>query len=220
MIDMDKKYEIILFDFDGTIADSKPGILKCIRRALDIKGVPYTEAILDKMVGPPFRVSMKEFCGVEGDVVEELIALYRADYEIDGWRECSLYDGVVELFQTLQNAGKRLGIATSKPIKFTQMIVEDLNLSKFFEFVGGAESDSSRDTKADVIDHVIKNMNVTDKSKVLMVGDRLYDIVGAKTCGIDSMGILWGYGDREEFETYGADYILEMPKDVAHFLLK
>lgn len=214
-----KKYDYILFDLDGTLTDSKPGIVKCIRYALDQKGIPYTDAVLDKMVGPPFRVSMHDFLGLEMPEIEELIGLYRGQYQDGGWEDCKIYDGVEDMLSALQKAGKHLAVATSKPIKFTNLMIDGLNLRHYFYFVGGASSDSSRELKCDVIELSLNGLNVVDKSRALMVGDRLYDIVGAKTVGIDVAGVLYGYGNRDEFEEYGADYILDTPADVVKLVL-
>ena len=214
-----KNYEYILFDLDGTLTDSKPGIVNCIRYALDKHGIAYTDAILNKMVGPPFRVSMKEFFGLELDQIEELIADYRGVYEIGGWRDCKVYDGIFEMLDTLKKAGKHLGVATSKPIKFTDIMVDELGLRQYFDYVAGASKDASKEAKSDVINLALENLGVKEKSKVLMVGDRLYDIVGAKESGVDVVAILWGYGDREEFEKYGADYIKALPSDVVDLVL-
>ena len=214
-----KNYDYILFDLDGTLTDSKPGIVNCIRYALDRHGIEYTDAILNKMVGPPFRVSMKEFFGLELDQIEELIKDYRGVYEHGGWRAITVYDGVFDMLEKLRAAGKHLAVATSKPIKFTSIIIDELGFKKYFDFVGGASQDASKESKADVINLALENLGVKDKSKVLMVGDRLYDIVGAKECGIDVAAILWGYGDRHEFEEYKADYILATPNDVARLVL-
>ncbi len=214
-----KKYDYILFDFDGTLADSKPGIVKCIRYALEQKGIPYTDAILDKMVGPPFRVSMHDFLGLEMPMIEKLIGLYRGRYQDGGWADCKVYEGVEEMLSKLKEGGKHLAVATSKPIKFTDIMVDGLGLRKYFDFVGGASSDASKEMKCDVIELALKGLQVEDKSRVLMVGDRLYDIVGAKTVGVDVAGILYGYGSREEFEEYKADYILKTPMDVVKLVL-
>ncbi len=215
-----RRYKTILFDLDGTIVDSKPGILKCIRRALDLYNIAYKEKDLHKMVGPPFRVSMRQFLGIgDGELVEKLIYEYRYEYEKTGWRECSVYDGVEEMFKRLIGEGFILAVATSKPIKFSKIMLDDLGLSGYFKFIGGASSDGARDTKSDVINLVLNALEVEDKSSVVMVGDRLYDIEGAKQSGVDSIGALWGYGDREEFERYGATYILDTPKSVGDFLI-
>lgn len=214
-----KNYEYILFDLDGTLTDSKPGITECIAYALDKENIPYTQAILDKMVGPPFRISMKEFLGQEPDEIEKLISLYRGVYEVTGYKHCNVYDGVVEMLSALKNAGKKLAVATSKPMKFTNLIMRDFDLGKYFDFVGGASSDASKEAKCDVIHMVLDNLKVEDKSKVLMVGDRLYDIEGAHIENVDCAAVLYGYGNREEFEKYKAEYILETPQDVVKLVL-
>lgn len=212
-------FEYILFDLDGTLIDSKRGIVKCIRYALDKKNIPYTDDLLDKMIGPPFRVSMHDFLGLEMPIIEQLISLYRGIYEVEGWKNCSLYEGVENMLKTLHGEGKRLAVATSKPIKFTNMIVDGFNLRQYFDFVGGASSDASREAKCDVIQACLDSLNVDDRSKVLMVGDRLYDIEGAHQCGVKCAAILYGYGNLEEFEEYKADYVLPMPNDVVQLVL-
>lgn len=212
-------FEYILFDLDGTLIDSKRGIVKCIRYALDKKNIPYTDDLLDKMIGPPFRVSMHDFLGLEMPIIEQLISLYRGIYEVEGWKNCSLYEGVENMLKTLHGEGKRLAVATSKPIKFTNMIVDGFNLRQYFDFVGGASSDASREAKCDVIQACLDSLNVDDRSKVLMVGDRLYDIEGAHRCGVTCAAILYGYGNLEEFEEYKADYVLPMPNDVVQLVL-
>ncbi len=214
-----KKYDYILFDLDGTITDSKPGIITCIKHALDSKNIPYTNEVLDKMIGPPFRVSMHDFLGLEMDMIEQLIDLYRGKYADGGWADCKVYDGVEDMLNRLKKGGKILGLATSKPLKFTNIMMDGLNLRKYFDFVGGASSDSSKELKCDIIQMNIDELNITDKSKVLMVGDRLYDIEGAKICGVDVAAVLYGYGSREEFEEYNADYIVSTPSELADLIL-
>lgn len=214
-----KEYDYILFDLDGTLTDSKPGIVKCIAYALEKENIPYTQSILDKMVGPPFRVSMKEYFGLDMPMIEKLIEIYRGVYEVSGYKNCKVFDGVREMLQTLKDVGKTLAVATSKPIKFTNLIMRDFDLGKYFDFVGGASSDASKEAKRDVVRMVLDNLKVEDKSKVLMVGDRLFDIEGAHLEGIDCAAVLYGYGNREEFERYNAEYILKTPQDVINLVL-
>ena len=214
-----KYYDYILFDLDGTLTDSKPGIIECIAYALEKENVPYTNQILDKMVGPPFRVSMHDFLGLEMPEIEKLIGIYRGVYEEYGYKNCKVFEGVEQMLSALKNAGKVLGVATSKPIKFTQMIMRDFDLGKYFDYVAGASSDASKEAKSDVIQGALENLGVKDKSKVLMVGDRLYDIEGAHMQGIDCAAVLYGYGSKEEFEEYKAEYIFAAPDDVVKLVL-
>lgn len=213
------KYKTILFDLDGTLIDSKPGILTSIRKTLDEYKIPYTESVIDKMVGPPFRISMRELLGIDDmSLIEQLILYYRTHYKAGDWRDCRIYDGVVEMLSFLRENGYILGLATSKPLQYTTIIMEELGLDKYFHYVGGATGDATSEMKTDVINNVLSRLNVTDLDSVLMIGDRHYDIEGAKSSGVDSMGILWGYGDRTEHESHGADYILSTPREVSEFL--
>lgn len=214
-----RKYDTILFDLDGTIVESKPGIVKCIHDALVRYDVPHTSAQLDKMIGPPFQVSMREILGLSDPVlIENLIAVYRVEYGAGGWKDCSVYAGVEQLLSRLNDDGFCVCMATSKPLKFSEMMMEGLGLSKYFTFIGGTVSDSTPETKSDVINNVLSTLKITDKSRVLMVGDRLYDVVGAHTSGVKAAGILWGYGSREEFADCNADYVIETPDALYNFL--
>lgn len=214
------KYDYILYDLDGTLMDSAPGVKRCIKLSLDAKGISYTEAQLNSMIGPPFRTSMKELFDVDIDNIEDFIRIYRGEYKERGWKEASVYPGICESLDRLKNAGLHLAVATSKPLKFSNDIIDGFGLRKYFDFVGGASDDKSAETKKDVINIVFNALNITDKSRVLMVGDRLYDIEGAHQAGIKCVAGLWGYGSREEFEKYSADFIVDTPMDVADLILK
>ena len=215
-----KTYDYILFDLDGTVTDSKRGIITCIKYALKCKGIDFPEeSVFDKMVGPPFRYSMKEFLGLDMPMIEQLITLYRGKYEVDGWCDCNIYDGMVDVLKTLKSAGKKPAIATSKPWKFTDIMIRGLDLMQYFDFVGGASCDASKETKADVINLVLDNLGVSDKSRVLMVGDRLFDIEGAHKVGLDCAAVLWGYGSEQEFKEYKAEYIFQTPQDIVKLVL-
>lgn len=215
------EYKYILFDLDGTVIDSKPGILRCIKHALDNHAVPCPDEILDKMVGPPFRTSMNELLGVhDEELICVLIEEYRGEYNDSGLQTSVVYDGVESLLSRLKNDGYVLAIATSKPYMFSKKIIDMLGLDEYFDFIGAASSDSSMESKSDVINHVLDSLGVQDKSEVLMIGDRLYDIVGAKKSGLDVLAVLWGYGNEKEFLDYGADYIMRVPDEVYEFLKK
>lgn len=215
------KFNTVLFDMDGTVANSKPGILRSIKLAFDKKGLKYTQSVLDKMIGPPFRLSMKMFFGLEGEPVEDFIEIYRKEYEARGYLESVLYDGVTDMLKSLKSGGIRVAMATSKPIKFTNMMIDAFKIREYFDFIGGATSDSAGETKADVIKLCFNALDITqkDKENVLMVGDRLYDVEGAHQCGIKCAGALWGYGDIDEFKEYKADFILDKPGDVVNLVL-
>lgn len=213
------RYDTVLLDFDGTIADSMPSILVCIRHAMDTVGIPYTEEQLRLMVGPPFRVAMREMYGVTDEpTVERMIKLYRTKYENGGWM-CDLFPGVEKMMSDLRAAGVRLAVATSKPLRFTNMIVKGLGIERFFDFVGGAEADGTRDAKSEVIEYVLEGLGGADRRRTLMVGDRLYDMDGAKLTRLDACGALWGYGSREELLAHGADMLAETPEELTRIVL-
>ena len=216
-----KYYDYILFDLDGTLTDSKPGIIECIAYALEKENVPYTNQILDKMVGPPFRVSMHDFLGLEMPEIEKLIGIYRGVYEEYGYKNCKVFEGVEQMLSALKNAGKVLGVATSKPIKFTQMIMRDFDLGKYFDYVAGASSDASKEAKSDVIQGALENLGVKDKSKVLMVGDRLYtDVAFGKNCGFVSVLVLSGETTADMLlkSKIKPDYVFDKVKDIVSML--
>lgn len=130
-----------------------------------------------------------------------------------------MYDGITELLQSLKNAGKRLLVATSKPQPFTDRIMEHFDLAKYFEFVAGSNMDGTRSKKAEVIEYALASGGITDKSNVVMVGDRMHDIIGAKAVGIDSIGVEYGYGDCDELSAAGATYIVKTVEDLKELLM-
>lgn len=216
-----KGYENILFDLDGTLTDSAPGILNCVQNALSVMGISEPENIM-RFVGPPLYESFASFCGMNEEQVIEAVRLYRERYTDIGLFENSVYDGVPEMLERLKNGGRRLFVATSKPEVFAVRILDRFGLSDFFEVIGGADivgSRGSRNEKDEVIEYVLEQAGQPDRSTVLMIGDRKHDIIGAEKCGVHCMAALWGYGSEEEFYEYGADYIAKTPQEAADMIL-
>ena len=213
------RYKVALFDLDGCITASAPGIIRCIKETLDESGVKYNPEDLNKMIGPPFRESMRLYCGLESEETEQFIIGYRARYNEYGWKMFDVYEGIPELLKTLHENGVIVALATSKPERFAKMMIEKANLTQYFDFIGGALSDKSRDKKKDVILYVLDELKIKDKSQVIMIGDRCYDIEGARECGLDTIAVLWGYGNIDEFKEHKAKYICEKPMDVAKLIL-
>ncbi|MBQ8960622.1 MAG: HAD-IA family hydrolase [Ruminococcus sp.] len=210
------RYRVLLFDLDGTLTDSAPGIVNCARYALAEMGLPEPEDLMC-FVGPPLYVSFPKFCGLDEAQTKEAIRLYRERYATIGLFENGVYPGIPEMLMRLKNSGKRLFAATSKPEKFARQIMDRYGLSQFFEFIGGAALDGSRDDKNDVIDYVLETAGITDRSQVIMIGDREQDVLGAEKCGIPCMGVLWGYGSREELSA--SSLLAETPSEAADILL-
>lgn len=214
------QYEMVLFDLDGTLTDSGPGIVNSVQYALKQvgRGVENLEE-LTCFVGPPLAEQFAKFCGISDEQGHQMVELYREYYEEKGMLENSVYDGIPEALEQLKNAGIRLAVATSKPEKYARKIIEHFKIASYFEFIGGANMDGSRTKKAEVIEYVLKSCHVEDRQTVLMVGDREHDILGARECHISALGVLYGYGDRTELENAGADWIVDMPLRIAEKIL-
>ncbi|SHM70071.1 HAD hydrolase-like protein [Ruminococcus flavefaciens] len=216
---MTDNFDTLLFDLDGTLTDSTEGILKCMEHALVTMGYEVPEDT-NKFLGPPLYQSFAEFCGMNEAQVNEAVRIFRERYSVTGLFENRVYDGIPEMLERLKNAGKRLMVATSKPEVYAVRIFERFGLSQFFEIVGGANINGTRNYKDEVIEYVLAQAGITDRSRVLMIGDRKQDVEGAHKTGLKCMGILWGYGSIEELNGAGADFIAETPVKAADMLLK
>lgn len=214
-------FNYILFDLDGTITDPFEGISKCVIYALESFGIKVRDPReLVSFIGPPLFDQFKAYCGFSDTQAEQAVKKYRERYSEVGWKECTLVDGTKQLLKQLKAAGKTIALATSKPECFAVPILQHFDIHGYFDFIGGAELDrGGRNTKEAVIEHVLQNLSVTDRSKAVIVGDRYHDIEGAKKTGISSVGVLTGYGSREELEAHKADYIAENLTDALKFLL-
>ncbi len=206
----------VLFDLDGTLTDSKPGIinstLHALRRFNETRGanlpIPEPES-LTHLVGPPLQASFAKLVGP--DEADALVKLYRERYEPVGMFENSVYPGIVSTLETLGAMGCRLFVATSKPEHYARRIVEHFNLSLFFVEIHGAAPDGTRAGKGEIIAHLIARHSVQPADAV-MIGDREHDALGAKANGLlRAIGALWGYGSRDELSKAGADPLVERP---------
>lgn len=214
-------YRYILFDLDGTITDPFEGISKCIVYALESFGMKVEDTgELACFIGPPLFEQFRAFCGFDDKQAETAVKKYRERYSETGWKECTLVDGTEELLRELKVRGKVIALATSKPECFAVPILEYFGIDKYFDFIGGAETEhDGRNSKAAVIEYVLENLGVRDRSEAVIVGDRYHDIDGAKKTGISSVGVLSGYGSREELQEHKADHIAEDMRSVLEFLL-
>lgn len=206
------KYSWIFFDLDGTLTESGPGIMNSVKYALRKMGkTELPSEKLRRFIGPPLSDSFEKFCGCTAEETKQGIAFYREYYTSGGMFENELYPGVEEMLRTLKNAGFRLAIATSKPELLSIQIVKHFHLDSYFEAVCGATMDEKRVKKSEVIAYALETLGISEaeKKSVLMVGDREHDILGAKENGLDSMGVLYGYGSESELCKAGADYIAE-----------
>ena len=169
---------------------------------------------LCQFIGPPLVEPLQEMYGFSEDEAIKAVAQYRVYYKDKEIFENKVYEGFEDVLKVLKKKGKKVLVATSKPELFARRIMDYFHLTQYFDYVAGAGMDERNGSKAAVIEHAFEECNITDKSQVLMVGDRKYDVNGAKKMGVDSMGVLYGFGSREELEEAGATYIVDTVKDL------
>lgn len=204
--------EIILFDLDGTLTDPKEGITKCVQYALAHFGIDVPDLNeLMCFIGPPLIESFQMFYGFSEEKAELAVKKYRERFKDIGIFENGVYDGVLELLSECKKAGKKICLATSKPEEFAVRILEKYKMAEYFDEAVGSTMDGSINAKDEVINEAFRRLGIDSdekKAKIIMVGDRKHDIIGAKKCGIESIGVLFGYAEDGELEAAGADYIV------------
>ena len=216
-----KQYQYILFDLDGTLTDPEEGIINCVIYALEDVGIRVKDRkSLQCFIGPPLVNSFQEFYGMSQEEAKISTAKYRERYSQIGLFENRAYSGITAVLERLKKAGKTLAIATSKPEVYAVPIAEKYGLAPYLANICGSELDGSRDEKWDVIEEVLKRLSITDRSLVLMVGDRKNDVIGAKKCGIDCLGVYYGYAEPGELERAGADYVVDTVEEMGEFIAK
>lgn len=209
------KFKSVIFDFDGTICKTGEGILKSAKYALEAFGyeVPEDENELEFFIGPPLLVTFQERYGADPQTATELVKKYRERYTNQGVYESELYEDITDLFEALKKDGLKIGIASSKPQKYIETLLEKFGVMKYFDSVCGVSFTADCETKASIITRCLAELN-TPPDSAIMVGDRNYDIAGAKANNLLSVGVLWGYGNKFEFIEAGADFIAEKPLDI------
>ena len=217
-----KAYTYLLFDLDGTITESGPGITASVAYALEKLGVPAGDpALLNRFVGPPLAESFMKFYGLSQEEAKLGVSYYREYFLEKGIFNNRVYPGLLESLEKLSRAGKILAVATSKPEPHAKRIAEHFGFARYFKEIYGAGLDGTRLQKWEVIRYALKELGLSgqDLEKVLMIGDREHDILGAKKNGLASMGVLYGYGDLRELQEAGADYIARTTEEVSGILL-
>jgi phosphoglycolate phosphatase len=205
---------VVLFDLDGTLSDSAPGILAALRYAFAANGLEPLDAHTERtLLGPPFYESLPPLIGGE-EKLPAVIAAYRERYGQGGMFDTTVYDGVGEVVEYLHGCGVRLAVATSKPEAYAVPIVEHLGLAAYFETIGGDELDGSLGTKALVIGKVLRRLDLVPGPGVVMIGDREHDVIGAREHGLRCVGAAWGYAQPGELERAGADPICKTAADL------
>ena len=216
-----KNYSTVFFDLDGTLVDSGEGVCNSVEYALKKFGIEVeNKNSLSCFIGPPLTVSFKTFYGFDDENADRGVAYYREYYKDKGIFEGYVYDGIEETLKRLKASGKRVMVATSKPEEFAKRVLEKFGIAKYFDFIAGATMDEkTRANKIEIMQYAFDSCGASP-SDTIMVGDRLFDIEGAKHFGMECIAVLYGYGSKEEFEKYEAEYIVETAEDVANLILK
>lgn len=209
------KFKSVIFDFDGTICKTGEGIIKSAKYALEAFGydVPEDDSELEFFIGPPLLVTFQERFGADPQTALELVKKYRERYTNQGVYESELYEDIRGLLEALKNDGIKIGIASSKPQKYIETLLEKFGVIKYFDAICGVSFTADCETKASIITRCLAELN-TPPDSAIMVGDKNYDIAGAKANNLLSVGVLWGYGNKFEFIEAGADFIAEKPQDI------
>lgn len=210
--------DAIYFDLDGTLTDPKPGITRSIQYALkklDRHIVP-SEDELTWCIGPPLRASFVKLLGGEGSA-DRAVTLYRERFADVGLYENGLYAGITDVLTALGKSGRRLFVATSKPAVYAERIIDHFGLRPHFERVFGSELDGTRVEKSDLLAYALRTASV-DPSRSLMIGDRSHDVIGAKHNGMAALGVLYGYGSRDELIEAGALHLCATPNAILDYL--
>ncbi len=216
----ERTYDVILFDLDGTLTDPKEGITKSVQYALASFGInePNLESLI-KFIGPPLKESFWEYYGFNDEEGETAIKKYREYFSKKGLFENRVYPAMADLLAELSEREKTLIVATSKPTVYAERILNHFRIREYFELVVGSNLDGSRVVKSEVIEYVLDKVKVSSDKRIVMVGDRKYDIIGAKEGGIDSIGVLYGYGSSDELKKAMPTYLAESVKTLRDILV-
>ena len=214
-------YDVILFDLDGTISDSAPGITASLRHCFDAVGIEQpSDAEIGKYLGPPLAVALQDWHGLDEEMAERGVQAYREVYHDNNEYNAKIYEGMPALLQELNDLGIPIATATSKPIESATRVLNHFDLTHHFVMIGGAQLDGTNSKKPDVINYVFDEMQIhPDSHRIIMIGDRSHDVHGAQHHGIPVVGVEWGYADPGELEAAGADFVVGSVAELRAILL-
>lgn len=214
------QYELILFDLDGTLSDPESGLIKSFSYALTRMGIDCSDKeSLKRFIGPPLFEEWQHVYGFSPEEAGLALDYFHEYFEVEGWCDNRMYEGICAMLRALKAAGKRIALATSKPERYAKMITRYFGISEYFDFEAGAYSDRVRDKKWEVLAYALEQFPSVPREKCVLVGDRKYDAEGARICGIDALGVLWGHGSRKELEKSGCRAVFETPEALLSYLL-
>jgi len=224
-------FKYALFDLDGTLSESAPGIVKCVQYALHKVGIEEPDLTrLEAFVGPPLNVEFKEMYDLDPETIEKAVDYFRERYAVDGIFDCNVYDGIPEMLKKCRESGMTLAVASNKPEPYVRQILEHFGIVQEFEVICGSRMEDERasagnDAKAIIVKRALQGLLPQEeqsgrKELCAMVGDRRYDIEGALANGVAAVGVTFGYGTEQELLEAGADRIAHTPEQLAEILLE
>ena len=212
------QYKVLALDLDGTLTDPGEGITRSVAYALSFFGIEVKDrTALYPFIGPPLVDSFSTFYGFSPEQARQAVERYREYFSRQGIFENELYPGIKELLEDLKRHGVRILLASSKPELYARKILEHFQLLPFFDFVAAATMDDTRSKKTDVVRYALESCGISP-DRAVMIGDRHHDIEGAKDNALESIGVLWGYGSREELSAAGATLLAESVPQLASLL--
>ena len=215
-----KNYDVIIFDLDGTLSNSKEGITKSVQYALEKFGIKEDNLdALEHFIGPPMKDELMRTYGFSEEKAEIGTAYYRERYTPIGLYETEIYPGTEKMLSDLKNAGKYIALATSKPLTMAEEVLRFLKINQYFDAVMGAQIKGPRQSKQAVLKALFEEFEINNKNKCIMIGDTCFDIDGAKAVGIDAIGVAYGFGDIKEMLEHGAVTIADSTADLTDIIL-
>ena len=217
---MNKIYDVVAFDLDGTLSDPYNGLIASFAYALRKMGIDFaTRSELKRFIGPPLYDEWRNVYSFSHEEATLALHYFHEYFAVYGWWDNVLYAGIPQLLKVLKKRGKKIILATSKPERFAIKVLELFGIKEFFDFIGAAESEKVRDKKHEVLQYALDSINVAPHANCVLVGDRVYDAEGAKICNIDSIGVLYGYGSEEEINSSGFNYVVKSVEELEKLLL-
>jgi len=214
-----KNKQTILFDFDGTLFNSKRGIINAVKYALNFEGISnIDEAVLESFIGPPLYPSFQKHFGFTKEKIDEIIIIFRKYYSTKGYKETALYDGVEKMLLDLKKQNKTLAIATAKPTIFAKYILEDFKLTHYFDSIQGSRKDGELFPKQQIIASVLQELAIYDTEDCVMIGDTIYDIKGAQENNMQAIGVTYGYGKEKDLKDAKANKIVHSVSELHNLL--
>ncbi len=214
------KYDIALFDLDGTLSASAQGIKYCIMKTLDIMGKPHPNlSDYSKYIGPPLLHTFENLCKLSKSDAQKAVEIYVKLYDVDGLKQNKLFDGVKEMLEKLRDSGTKIAVCSSKHEEIATEVVKFLGIYEYFDKVCGSTVDGTRKEKEDLIPYALKKLNATGDERVVMIGDTKFDCKGAVHCKVDFIGVTYGYGTLEDMISAGGEIFASTPQELHKYLL-